>query len=85
MRDMFNLLALQLRGFQAHLTWVELSNLYLLHACEASPRLAFMTLPASRVFITFVTRLDAGLARPSSTASLASKWSPVCRTDCFRV
>jgi AraC-like DNA-binding protein len=61
MRDMFDLLALQLRGFQARLTWVELSNLYLLHACESSPRLAFMTLPANRVFITFVTRRDAAL------------------------
>src|SRR5438105_15111348 len=39
--------------FQARLTWVELSHLHLVCAEENLPRIAYISLPPSRVFTSF--------------------------------
>jgi hypothetical protein len=51
-----HLLALQPGQFQARLTWMELADLNLLHAREAGPRIAYVSLSPERVFITFPTQ-----------------------------
>ncbi len=61
LRDMFDLLAMQPREFHARLTWLELPRLYLLRAREASPRVAYVTLPPTSVFVTFPAERDASL------------------------
>ena len=61
MQDMLDLLVLRPRDFRARLTWVELSNLRLLRAREASARIAYLTLPPELVFITFLTKHGAPL------------------------
>jgi hypothetical protein len=59
--DMFDLLVLHPRQFHARLTWVELPNLRLLRAQEASSRIAYLRLPPELVFVTFPTQLSASL------------------------
>jgi AraC-like DNA-binding protein len=61
LRDMMDLLVPQPRLFRARLTWVELSHFGLLRAEEASPRVAFITLPAELVFVTFPTTRESPL------------------------
>ena len=40
-------------AFRARLTWVELDRLYLLHLQEDHPRIAYLSLPRSLVFVAF--------------------------------
>jgi AraC-like DNA-binding protein len=61
LRDMMDLLVAGPRLFHARLTWVELSHLGLLRAVEASPRVAYVTLPAELVFVTFPTKRESPL------------------------
>jgi AraC-like DNA-binding protein len=61
LRDMMDLLVPRPRLFHARLTWVELSHLGLLRAEETSPRVAYVALPAERVFVTFPTKRDSPL------------------------
>jgi AraC-like DNA-binding protein len=56
---MLDLLVLRPRQFQARLTWVELPHLRLLHAQEASARIAYTRLPPELAFVTFPTQRDA--------------------------
>ncbi len=53
--DILDLLVLQPRAFHARLTWVDLPNLQLLRAKEASARVGFLHLPSDQVFVTFAT------------------------------
>jgi AraC-like DNA-binding protein len=61
LRDMMDLLVPAPRLFHAGLTWVDLSHLGLLRAEEASARVAYVTLPAGLVFVTFPTKRDSPL------------------------
>jgi AraC-like DNA-binding protein len=61
LRDMMDLLVPGPRLFHARLTWVDLSHLGLLRAEEASARVAYVTLPAELVFVTFPTKRDSPL------------------------
>jgi AraC-like DNA-binding protein len=54
-QDILDLLVLQPRAFHARLTWVDLPNLQLLRAKEASARVGVLRLPVNQVFVTFVT------------------------------
>lgn len=54
-QDILDLLVLQPRAFHARLTWVDLPNLQLLRAREASARVGFLRLPSDQVFATFAT------------------------------
>jgi AraC-like DNA-binding protein len=56
LQGMLDLLVLLPRQFQARLTSVELPSLRLFRAQEASPRVAFVTLPSDEVFVTFPTK-----------------------------
>jgi len=58
---MLYLLVVQPREFYAQLTWVELPQLRLLGAREVSPRVAYVVLPSTRVFVTFPTQRDSTL------------------------
>jgi AraC-like DNA-binding protein len=58
LQDMFDLVALRPREFRARLIWVDLPSLRLLRAQEDAPRVAYVTLPADDVFVTFSTRRD---------------------------
>ena len=60
-QDMLDLLVLQPRAFHARLTWVDLPNLQLLRAKEASARVGVLRLPADQVFVTFATEPDSTL------------------------
>jgi len=46
----------RVRDFSARLTWMELTDLRLLHIRETVPRVAHVSLPTEFVFITFPTR-----------------------------
>jgi hypothetical protein len=59
--DMMDLLVPAPRLFHARLTWVQMSHLGLLRAEEESPRVAYVTLPAELVFLTFPTKRDSPL------------------------
>jgi AraC-like DNA-binding protein len=61
LQQALDLLVIPPRGFHACLTWVELPNLRLLRAQEASPRIAYVSLPPDPVFVTFATRRDSPL------------------------
>jgi AraC-like DNA-binding protein len=54
--NMLDLLVMQPREFRARLTRVQLPTLRLFCAHEASPRVAYVSLPPERVFVTFPTR-----------------------------
>jgi len=56
LHDMLDLVVPEPGKFYARLTWVELPILHLLRAREAAPRVAYVSLPAERVFVTFLTR-----------------------------
>jgi AraC-like DNA-binding protein len=56
LQGMLDLVVLRPRDFQARLTWVELPNLHLLRAQEASARVACVRLPPQQVFVTFLTQ-----------------------------
>jgi hypothetical protein len=58
LQDMLDLLTLRPREFGARLIWVDLPSLRLLRAQEDAPRVAYVTLPAEDVFVTFATRRD---------------------------
>ena len=60
-QDILDLVVLQPRAFHARLTWVDLPNLQLLRAKEASSRVGFMRLPPGRVFVTFAAEPDSAL------------------------
>jgi AraC-like DNA-binding protein len=53
LHEMPNLLARRPRDFRARLTWVELPKVRLLRAQEASPRVAYVSLPPELVYIVF--------------------------------
>ena len=59
--DMMDLLVPGPRLFHARLAWVELSHLGLLRAEEASPRVAYVALPAELAFVTFSTNRESPL------------------------
>jgi AraC-like DNA-binding protein len=61
LQQALDLLVIPPRRFHACLTWVELPNLRLLRAQEASPRIAYVSLPPEPVFVTFATRRDSPL------------------------
>ena len=61
LQGMLDLLVPPAREFHARLTWVELPRLRLLRAREASARVAYLSLPSERVFVTFPTRRDSPL------------------------
>src|SRR4051794_6808338 len=67
LRDIFDLLVLDPHEFHARLTWIELPSLNLLRAQESSPRLAYATLPADRVFVMFPLQADSSLICAGST------------------
>jgi AraC-like DNA-binding protein len=67
LRDIFDLLVLHPREFHARLTWIELPSLNLLRAQESSPRLAYATLPADRVFVMFPLQACSSLICSGST------------------
>jgi AraC-like DNA-binding protein len=50
-----DLLVVQSGRFRAHLTWVGLPQLQMLHAREALSRVAYVSLPPDQVFVTFPT------------------------------
>ena len=56
LQDLLDLVVLHPRDFKARLTWVELPNLRLLRAQEASARVAYLRPPPEQVFVTFLTR-----------------------------
>jgi AraC-like DNA-binding protein len=56
LRDILDLLVPRPREFHARLTWLELQDLRLLRAQEASPRIAYVTLPPGLIFVTFPTK-----------------------------
>jgi AraC-like DNA-binding protein len=56
MQDVLTLLVLHPLDFRARVNWIEFSKLYLLRAHENSARIAFLSLPTDRVFITFPTQ-----------------------------
>jgi AraC-like DNA-binding protein len=56
MQDVLDLLVLRPLDFRARVNWIEFSKLYLLRAHETSARVAFLSLPANRVFVTFPTQ-----------------------------
>jgi hypothetical protein len=56
MQDVLDLLVLRPLDFRARLNWIEFSKLYLLRAHETSARVAFLSLPSDRVFVTFPTQ-----------------------------
>lgn len=45
-------------NFKASLAWLDLPNLLLFEASESLPRIAFVTLPSERAFITFPIHYD---------------------------
>ena len=55
LKDILDLVVMRPAAFDARLTWVDLPNLRLLRAQEASPRVASVQLPPDLVFITFPT------------------------------
>jgi AraC-like DNA-binding protein len=57
-QGMLDLVTLRPREFRARLIWVDLPSLRLLRAQEDVPRVAYVTLPAGDVFVTFATRPD---------------------------
>jgi AraC-like DNA-binding protein len=61
LQEMLDLVVPQPRDFRARLTWVELPSLNLLRAQEASPRVAYISLPLERVFVIFPTQRDSAL------------------------
>ena len=61
LRDIMDLLVPAPRLFHARLTWVEMSHIGLLRAEEESPRVAYVTLPAELVCLTFPTKRDSSL------------------------
>jgi AraC-like DNA-binding protein len=61
MHDVLDLLVLRPLDFRARVNWIEFSKLYLLRAHETSARVAFLSLPSDRVFITFPTQRDSVL------------------------
>lgn len=61
LRETLDLLVLPAPEFHARLTWVELPQLRLLRAQEASERVACVSLPPDRLFVTFPTRRDSQL------------------------
>src|SRR4051794_37397434 len=61
LQDILDLLPLCPRNFHARLTWIELSTLNLLRAEEASSRLAYVKLPADRIFFVFPLDADSSL------------------------
>ena len=56
MKDVLDLLVIHPREFRARLNWIEFLKLYLVRAYEMSPRVAFLTLPPDRAFVTFPAR-----------------------------
>src|SRR5271157_4120921 len=56
LQEMLDLLVMRPREFHARLTWVELPQLRLLRAEEASPRVAYVSLPPESVFVIFPTQ-----------------------------
>lgn len=55
-QDVLDLLILHPRDFRARLNWIEFSDLYVLRAHETSARIAFLSVPPDRVFVTFPTQ-----------------------------
>jgi AraC-like DNA-binding protein len=51
----------RMSDFSARLTWIELADLRLLHSRETIPRVAYVSLPAEFVFVTFPTHRAAAL------------------------
>jgi len=56
LQEMLDLLVMRPREFRARLTWVELPQLRLLRAQEASPRVAYVSLPPEPVYVIFPTQ-----------------------------
>ncbi len=56
MQDLLELLVLRPLDFRARVNWIEFSKLYLLRTHETSARVAFLSLPSDRVFVTFPTQ-----------------------------
>jgi len=56
LQDMLDLVVLHPRDFRARLAWMELPNLRLLRAQEASARVAYLRPLPEQVFVTFLTR-----------------------------
>jgi AraC-like DNA-binding protein len=59
--DILDLLVLRPRAFHARLTWLELPDLHLLGAQEASARIAYVRLPPASVCVTFATQPESPL------------------------
>jgi AraC-like DNA-binding protein len=61
MQDILDLLVLRPLDFRARVSWIEFSKLYMLRAHETCARVAFLSLPGNRVFITFPTQRGSAL------------------------
>ncbi len=61
LHHVLDLLVIPPHEFHARLTWVELPNIRLLRAWEASPRVAYVSLPPEPVFVSFPTQRDSPL------------------------
>lgn len=58
---MVDLVVPRVRDFSARLTWLELTDLHLLHTRESAPRVAYVSLPTEFVFIAFPTHRSSAL------------------------
>jgi AraC-like DNA-binding protein len=58
---MVRLMAPRVRDFSARLTWMELTDLQLLHTRETAPRVAYLSLPIEFAFIAFPTHRTSAL------------------------